>query len=1244
MKIIISLMLLSFLPFYAWAQQPQLVTPLPHTSFVNTARFSHDGKFIVTASEDHTAKLWDAYTGQLLFTARHSDKVSDIAFSNNDQLLLTVSEDSTACIWDLSTRSLKHRLSGHAAPLVAGNFSPDGTKVITGARENIAILWDVASGKIIRQVTVFEYDAYIEGNGAVYAVSFDKSGERFLTGAFNGQCKLWNTQTGDTIRSFTASGSFIKVARFSSDEQYIVAAEWSGFDSYIWETNTGHLVQQVHSDSYFQEYACLASDNKLLLTAVDDTTAGLYQVSTGTLLHRFHHAKHIHDAILSDDNSRVITVSWDEKVKVWNAVTGALLHVFSQHDGMVLKAAFSPTQRFVVTASTDYTAKVWDIQNGNLHRDLNYPGYVKKEGSYFVPGEKIAIDNSNLATLFDMAQLKTATQLPFSYLRYELKNNREYLTNQPGGDTGALFVYDRSLQNVLTVKDIKFPYFFSSSGNYFFANTHGNTAYLFNMKTGKPVAEFTQAREHGIVPVAFSAGDKTLAFGTRNGMIYVYNIIEGKQQLEITGNNQFMDLLITKDDRFLLATSGNYLYYFSMTDGSLYKTVAIGESRLTDIRFTADERYVITLSEDKKARSYLLFSDAPAVVVDHKPFESGNAGIIFGQATNEMVSTSITSKNVLWHVTKGVLQYENARSVGNHFIFSTRASLAAFCDSRIKVWDLGTATLKREIIVSSDGYETVRDAGFSPDGSMIVAATYEKAALFDVATGAVLTNFPELTNRPNSCGFTPDGSKLLIGTDGFDYVYNTATLKLLYTIFTHRNKEYLVRTPDGYYTGSQNIVKQLHYVTDRFKTIGFQQLDVKYNRPDKVLQSTGSKDTLLVNSYRNAWQKRMKKLGIDTATFYQDDLDVPVADVVNRPAIVYEQRNHILHLPFSASDKKQTLSRFNIWVNEVPVYGSGGIDIAKKRSYHLDTTIAIALSEGENRIEFSVTNTVGIESYRTPLFVKYTPAKPRPARVHFIGIGVNRYAAKGYDLHWSVKDIRDLAIKLKQRYPQLVTDTLFDAAVTKQNILALKKKLLQLDVDDIVIVSYSGHGVLSTDLDYYLSTYAINFARPEKNGLSYDAFESLLDGIKPRRKLMLIDACHSGELDKEEIEKITKVATRLDSLGTSIDTANRSTIKVKKKLGMGNSFELMQSLFTNISRGTGATIISAAGGMQYAQERGDLKNGVFTYSIIEAFNNNNTLTVSQLKTLVGERVTQLTHGLQRPTSRNETSNYDWVVW
>ena len=52
------------------------------------------------------------------------------------------------------------------------------------------------------------------------------------------------------------------------------------------------------------------------------------------------------------------------------------------------------------------------------------------------------------------------------------------------------------------------------------------------------------------------------------------------------------------------------------------------------------------------------------------------------------------------------------------------------------------------------------------------------------------------------------------------------------------------------------------------------------------------------------------------------------------------------------------------------------------------------------------------------------------------------------------------------------------------------------------------------------------------------------------------------------------------------------------KLGMKNSFELMQELVVNVGRSTGAIIISAAGGMQLAREGGERENGVFTWSLL----------------------------------------------
>jgi hypothetical protein len=312
----------------------------------------------------------------------------------------------------------------------------------------------------------------------------------------------------------------------------------------------------------------------------------------------------------------------------------------------------------------------------------------------------------------------------------------------------------------------------------------------------------------------------------------------------------------------------------------------------------------------------------------------------------------------------------------------------------------------------------------------------------------------------------------------------------------------------------------------------------------------------------------------------------------------------------------------------------------EKRSF--DTTLNIRLSQGENLIETSVTNINGTESYRMPLQVNYSPVTKAKGKTYFIGIGIDRFANSAYNLRYSTKDIRDLATAMKKKIgDDLIIDTIFNENVTTQKIIQLKNKLRGTTVNDKIVICYSGHGLLSDSLDYYLSTYNVNFKNPEQDGLPYEELENLLDSIPARKKLMLIDACHSGEVDKDEILAMDSKAL---SLGLGKGGEPEST-EESKHLGLNNIFELMQSLFVNVGKSTGATIIAAAGGNQYALEGvNNLSNGIFTYCILEAMKNNPTLKVSQLKKMVGQRVEEITKGLQKPVSRNETIVVDWEVW
>jgi len=131
-------------------------TPMQHDSYIFSAQFGPNGRRVVTASKDGTARIWDALTGDAIGEPMQSNEAVYAAEFSPDGKRVVTASAWDARVWDAATgkaisERMKHDaavVSAHFSPngqwVVSARFRPDGNRVVTASWDT-ARVWDVAS-------------------------------------------------------------------------------------------------------------------------------------------------------------------------------------------------------------------------------------------------------------------------------------------------------------------------------------------------------------------------------------------------------------------------------------------------------------------------------------------------------------------------------------------------------------------------------------------------------------------------------------------------------------------------------------------------------------------------------------------------------------------------------------------------------------------------------------------------------------------------------------------------------------------------------------------------------------------------------------------------------------------------------------------------------------------------------------------------------------------------------------------
>lgn len=464
------------------------------------------------------------------------------------------------------------------------------------------------------------------------------------------------------------------------------------------------------------------------------------------------------------------------------------------------------------------------------------------------------------------------------------------------------------------------------------------------------------------------------------------------------------------------------------------------------------------------------------------------------------------------------------------------------------------------------------------------------------------------------------------------YRYEKYSTEFLMSVI-HDSEGILILDDEMNYMGKPASAEGLKfsYTGKVYSLESFSQL---FNQPAKILRDLGYADEKFLNILDRLREKKVSKAGKFSSETLYSLPEMNLNSVVANGSHSYDT----LTIHFRAKIQHDTLDYAVIYQNGVPIKKIQ-VDAA-----HFSAKEMITLVPGRNLIGVQVVARSGVKSLIEEFQVdcKIKSAKPD---LYFLGIGADQFAQSSFNLEFPAKDVRDFANSFS-------SDTIYHAThlnfltgkdVTVGKVKQAVEELKKTAKNDVVIIYFAGHGVFNGDLDYFLATHDMDFAHPENKGLSYDTLIAWMNQVTSIRRVLFMDACHSGELDKEEYKLLMDQQTSPKTGGTVKFRNSGSVVQTDQPQA---ALEMAREYFSTFGLSSGWNIIGSSSGVEYSMETAELKNGLFTYYLIQDkddadLNKDGEIDLEEWMTLVTKDVQAASQGKQSPQfrERNRRSNF-----
>jgi WD40 repeat protein len=777
-------------------------------------------------------------------------------------------------------------------------------------------------------------------------------------------------------------------------------------------------------------------------------------------------------------------------VRIHEFASGKVEALLRGHEDVVFALAFAPDGKRLLSGSGDKTAIIWDMATGQpIHRLSGHAKDIKSvafanDGSRVITGSEdrtLRLWNANAgAQIAEMAEHRTLAQ------RESHKNELAHASVE------AVAVSPDDQQIASSSSDGRILLWDGRTGTFLrqLANPGGMTGFS------------------SIRSVRFSPDGKWVLAASEFAGCAFYDVDTGAELIDGKMYEKPPSLLdkvrrercnggvaFSPDGHLAASAYNSVVNVLDTRTGKAIRTLQSAGAPLFGVGFAPDGRAIAWGNTTQQgADRKTLLSHRLRLPLDGAPLgaiERVGAGDVYRRASTQHGTSSVGFKGA------------GPALVNTRFLEVSKDSKS-----------------QAEIDLAGRGASGTSPITFTPDGQAVLIGLAPAIDAYEVS-GRLIGSFIGHDSAVRDLTVSPDGRFLLsVGYDQTIRLWNLKSRELIVTLFHGTDGEWVMWTPQGYYTGSPGadkivgwqINKGAEYAADY---VGAEQLRQHLHRPDIV-------------------QRAIVLASADEAVREAPGTSFKLADLLARPvprfAIVASDKasappgRAMVKIAIEATP--DPIKAIRAYVNGrqaqdlTPPVGSGGFGAGE---HSLD----IPLAKGRNEIRISLTNAIGERAETLTLTHDGEGDLDKRGTLHIVAIGVNEYkglgeacGSAGCDLKYSGADARRLADALETRlgpaHSRVVKRVLVNGgdpkdAPTASNILDAVELLRQAQESDTVILFIAGHGK-NDGPDYrFLPTDAewTGGALRGSTVVPWQVLQSAVEAAKGRR-LLLVDTCHSG--------------------------------------------------------------------------------------------------------------------------------------